>query len=124
MKITILSILFFLFATSLYAQQQQSNEKVAQSIFKPIKQKQVTTIQMNGSAYSNAVLQQLRADLLSYQDKILKVELNTTSKEMAITYNGFMRMDDFEQIFYKNGVSIYTTKAANATPSQVVKESR
>lgn len=119
MKITILttSLLLFCF-TSLYAQEAQPNEKIAKSIFKPIKQKQITTIQLDGSTYSATVLQQLKADLLSYQDKILKVELNAVSKEMAITYNGFMRMDDFETIFDRNGVSIYTTKIANNSSSQ------
>lgn len=114
-SIVALVLLLSFLVTSSYGQ----NTKEARSVFEEITIKERTTVLFDGTNYSVAALNQLKQDLLMYENKISSVILDTNTKQLSITYNGFMQRYDFENAFTKNGISFYRTPTANkdAVPS-------
>jgi len=108
-SIVILVLLLTFAATQSYGQ----NTKEARSVFEQISVKEQITILFDGSNYAINALSQLRQDLLMYEHKISAVILDNNTKQLSITYNGFMQRYDFENAFTKNGISFYRTPTAN-----------
>lgn len=106
-KYTTILIFMLLFFTSLSYSQSTTKEDL--SIFKKISIKEVVTVQLIGKNYDLTTLENLKTDLLMYEEKILGVVIEPTSKLMSITYNGFMQQYDFEKAFSKNNISYYST---------------
>ena len=106
MKFT-LPILLTILMLSFNSHAQDSKDN--RSIFKDITVKEKITVAFDGKAYSMNALQNLKQELLKYDNKISSVIIHPTTQRMSITYNGFMQRYDFENAFMNHGISYYTT---------------
>jgi len=82
-----------------------SQTKDEQTIFKDLPSGKTNTITLNTSYYSPNVLGKFKDDLLSFNEKILKVSYNESNKLFLFTYSSEMSTNDLIELFKKHHIS-------------------